>query len=32
VAGVGKIDYWGTPQVERRISGAATINDRGAKP
>ena len=32
VAGVGKIDYWGTPsQVQRKISGSATINDRGAK-
>jgi hypothetical protein len=32
VAGVGKIDYWGMPpQVLRKISGAATINDRGAK-
>jgi hypothetical protein len=32
VAGVGKIDYWGTPpQVQRKVSGTATINARGAK-
>jgi len=32
VAGIGKVDYWGTPaSVRRSISGAATINDRGAR-
>ena len=32
VAGVGAVDYWGSPAVQRSISGHATINDRGVKP
>ena len=32
IAGIGKIDYWGTPTVRRHTSGAATINERGPAP
>lgn len=31
VTGVGKVDYWGTPSVKRAVSGAVTLNDRGAR-
>ena len=32
VAGVGKVDYWGSPAVRRHTAGAATINERGPAP
>jgi len=32
VSGIGTVDYWGTPLVERQSSGIAKINERGAKP
>ena len=32
VAGIGKVDYWGTPTVRRHVSGAATITERGPGP
>lgn len=32
VSGVGTVDYWGSPQVVRRSSGIARINERGPRP
>jgi hypothetical protein len=31
VAGVGSVDYWGSPQVKRSVSGSADITHRGEK-